>query len=371
MDYYTILGIQRNASQEDIKKAYRKLAHKYHPDKGGDEKKFKEVSEAYQVLSNKEKRAQYDKFGRVFGDGKGFDPNFGQGFGGFDFGSFWQGAKGGFEGVDFGDLFEDLFGFGQGARKKEMNRGDDVEIAIKINLEDTLKGVEENIVLDKMVNCQRCQGSGGEPGSKIKECFSCRGTGQVQQMQKTILGTITRYVVCPECQGEGKIPEKPCNVCKGEGRIRDDENIKVFVPPGVDTGQTIKLEGKGDAGKRGGRRGNLYVKVFVKAHPLFKRRGDNLYLSLPVSFSKAVLGGEIEVPTLDDSTSSPRGKKKLMLKVPQGTESGKVFKISSKGIPHFSGWGRGHLFVEIQLETPKKLTKKQKELLNQLKREGL
>ena len=228
-DYYQILGLSREASQEDIKKAYRKLAHKYHPDKGGDESKFKEVNEAYQVLSSKEKRAQYDRFGRIF-EGAGAQPGFDFGFDPFD-------------SMDFSDIFEDFFGFGSRGRGRKVNQGRDIEIEVKIDLADTLKGIQKKIKLSELAVCQRCQGSGAEPGSKIKECFSCRGMGQVQQMKKTILGTITRYIVCPECGGEGKIPEKPCNVCKGEGRISSDQDIEIFIPAGVDTGQTIKIPG--------------------------------------------------------------------------------------------------------------------------------
>lgn len=359
-DYYNILGVDKGASQEDIKRAFRKLAHRHHPDKqGGNEKKFKEINEAYQVLGNKEKRAQYDQFGGVFGDGQGF----GQGSGGFDPGSFWQGAKGGFGGMDFSDIFESFFGSGVSRKGKNPNRGEDIEIGMKINLEDTLKGVEEDISLAKMVKCRRCQGLGAEPGSKLKECFSCRGTGQVQQMRRTVFGIVARYIVCPECKGEGKIPEKPCNVCRGGGKIRGQENIKVFIPAGIDTGQTIRIDGKGGAGRRGGKAGDLYVKIFVKAHKVFKRRGDDLYLSLPVTFSQAALGDSVEVPTLEG--------KKLVLKIPQGIESGKVLRISGKGIPHFTGWGKGNLYIGLVVKTPKKLTRKQKELLQELKKEGL
>jgi molecular chaperone DnaJ len=360
-DYYKVLGVDKSASQEEIKKAYRKLAHKYHPDKGGDEKKFKEINEAYQVLSNKEKREQYDKFGRVF-EGQRGGP--GQGFG-FDFGNFWQaqGQNQGFE-FDLSDLFDDFFGFSQRkAGKKNINRGQNIEIEVQLNLEDILKPFKKTVYLDKYVVCSRCEGSGGEPGSNVKECFSCRGTGEVQQIKKTIFGTMTRYIICPECQGEGKIPEKPCNVCKGEGRIEERKGIELIIPAGVDTGQTLKFSGKGDAGRRGGKPGDLYVKIYIKPHSLFRRKGDDLYFSKEISFSQAVLGDEIEIPTLEG--------KKLLLKVPSGTESGKIFQISKKGIPHFSHFGRGNIYVELKIKTPKKLTKKQKELLENLKKEGI
>jgi len=357
-DYYQILGISRNASEDEIKKAYRKLAHKFHPDKGGDENKFKEINEAYQILSNKEKKAQYDKFGRVFEGGAGFEP-------GWDFGSAWGRSGGNIE-FDFGDLgemMEEFFGFGASQRKKDLKKGKNIEIEIEIFLEDILRGKEKEITLKKYISCFRCQGLGAEPGTSIKECFSCRGTGQVQQIKRTPFGSFTRITVCPECGGEGFKPEKPCNVCKGEGRIKEEENIKIFIPAGVDINQIIKVEGKGEAGRKGGQPGDLYVRIFVKPHSIFKRKGDDLYVSVPISFSQAALGDEIEVSTLEGF--------KILLKVPLSTESGKVLRISGKGIPRFSGYGRGNIYVELIVKTPKKLTKKQKELLEELKEEGI
>lgn len=357
-DYYQILGVRRDASPEEIKKAYYKLAHKYHPDKkGGDEKKFKEINEAYQVLSDKEKRAQYDRFGRVF-EGAGAEP-------GFDFQWAWgkPGEGFGFDFEDLGEMVEEMFGFGVPRRKKDLKRGRDIEIDLEISLEDTLKGVEKEITLTKMITCSRCQGTGAEPGTSVKECFSCRGTGQVQEIKKTFFGSFTRYTVCPECRGEGYRPEKPCNVCRGEGRIRGEEDIKIFIPAGVDSNQVIKVEGQGEAGRRGGKSGDLYVRIFVKRHPIFTRKGDDLYISVPISFSQAALGDEIEIPTLEG--------KKLLLKVPAGTESGKILRISGKGIPHFSGYGKGNLYVELFVKIPKKLTKRQKELLEKLREEGI
>jgi len=358
-DYYQILGVSRDASEEEIKRAYRKLAHKYHPDKGGDEKKFKEINEAYQVLSDKEKRAQYDRFGRVFEGGSDFGP-------GFDFGFNWGKFNEGFE-FDFGDLsemMEEFFGLGfTGRRKRETKRGKDIEIELALSLEEVLRGREKEITLEKFITCSRCQGIGAEPGTSVKECFSCRGTGQVQQIKRTPFGSFTKSTICPECGGEGFRPEKPCNVCKGEGRIKGEEAVKIFIPAGVDTNQVIKVAGKGDAGKRAGKSGDLYIRIFVKPHPVFKRKGDDLYLSLPISFTQAALGDEVEVPTLEG--------KKILLKVPAGTESGKILRISGKGIPHFSGFGRGNMYVELVVKTPKKLTKKQKELLEKLKEEGI
>ena len=360
-DYYKILGISRNASEIEVKKAYRKLAHKYHPDKGGDEKKFKEINEAYQILSNREKRAQYDKFGQVFEEGQT------RGGSGFDFRQ-WQKSSQGFDsGIgdlgDLGEIFEDIFGGNFAGKKRDLRRGNDIQVDIEVPLEDTLVSYEKEIVLEKQVLCPRCKGTGAEPGTPINECFSCRGTGQVQQLKQTFFGTVTRYIVCPECGGLGSKPEKPCNVCKGEGRIKQREKIKITIPAGVDSNQILKIKGKGDAGKRGGKSGDLYLRILVKKHPFFERKGDDLYLQTSISFSQAVLGDEVEIPTLSG--------KKILLRIPNSTESGKVFRISKKGIPHFAGFGRGSLYVKLIVEIPKKLTKRQKELLEELKAEGI
>jgi len=356
-DYYEILGVEKNASAEEIKKAFHKLAHKHHPHKGGDEKKFKEINEAYQVLSSKERRDQYDQFGNAETGGNG------------PFGGQWAWGNAQQSGADFdfgdlGDFMEGIFGFGSsGQKEKDAKKGRDIEVDLEIELEDILKGAEKQFFLNKLSSCQRCQGSGAEPGTKTKECFSCRGTGQVQQIRKTFLGSFTQRTICPECGGEGYKPEKPCIVCKGEGRLKSAEDIKVFVPKGVDNHQIIKLSGRGEAGRKKGKAGDLYVRIFVKPHKIFKRKGDNLYISASIPFSLAVLGGEVEIPIL--------GEKSVMLKIPSGIESGKILKVSNKGIPRFSGSGRGDLYVELKIETPKKISKEQKELLEKLKKEGL
>ncbi len=351
-DYYQVLGVSNEASKDEIKKAYRKLAHQHHPDKGGDEQKFKEINEAYQVLSDDQKRSQYDQFGSVFEGGSGGGQQQG-----WDFGF---GNMGGFQ--DFGDIFEEMFGFG-GGRKRDFKRGKDIEVELEMDLEEILSAQEKEINLSKQVVCSRCQGKGSEPGTKVKECFTCRGTGRVQQVKKTMFGSFTRQTVCPECKGEGYIPEKPCNVCKGEGRIKGQEKIRFSVPAGVDTNQILKIQGKGEAGKKGGNPGDLYVRIFIKKHPVFERRGDDLIVRRKISISQAALGAEIEVPTLEG--------KKILLRVSQGTETGKVLRISGKGIPRFSGWGRGNMYVEMKVEIPGKLNKKQKELLEKLGQEGL
>lgn len=365
MDYYEILGVAKSATQEDIKKAFHKLAHKHHPDKGGDEKKFKEINEAYQVLSDKQKRAQYDQFGRVFNSGDGFSSQGGPASG-------WNWAWGNSAGrgeeyeFDFGDIndiFSEFFGGARQKSKKDIRKGKDIQVDIEISLEKTLKNFVEKIDLYKQVVCQRCQGNGAEPNTKIKECFSCRGVGQVQQVKKTVFGSFTTLATCPECKGEGTIPEKPCNVCKGEGRIKGNETIEAYIPAGIDTNQIIRIDGKGEAGKKGGKAGNLFVRIFVKQHPVFERRGDDIFTQSEINFSQAALGDEIELKTLEGAN--------IILQVPEGTESGKVLRISGKGIPHFGGYGKGNLYVELRVKTPKKLSKEQKKLLEKLKEEGL
>ena len=370
-DYYQILGVTKNATADDINKAYYKLAHKYHPDKGtGDEKKFKEINEAYQILSNREKRAQYDQFGRVFSAEGGPAPG-GDGFSDFQWA--WGNPRQGFgNNVEFdlgdlGEMVEEMFGFGGGSnsnkRKRDLKRGKDIEIAIEINLEDTIHGIDKEISLLKYVDCSRCDSKGAEPGTKIKECFSCRGTGEVQQVRKTFLGSFTQWTICPECKGEGYRPEKPCNVCKGEGRTQNQEKIKIRIPAGIDSNQVIKIDLKGDAGRRSGKAGDLYARIIVKKHPLFNRKGDDLYFFAQIPFSRAVLGGEVNIPTID--------RKDISLKVPQGTESGKILRISDKGITRFSGRGRGDMYVQLNIKTPDRITRQQKELLEKLKKEGL
>jgi molecular chaperone DnaJ len=372
MDYYELLGVPRGASQEEIKKAFHRLAHKHHPNKGGDEKRFKEINEAYQVLSNAEKRGQYDRFGRVFEGGQ--QP--GQGFGGNgDANWFWGNPNSGFqssengEGFDFdigglGDIFEGFFNGGGGrSKRKNLKKGRDIRIDIEIPLEAVISGITKKIVLTKTTECQRCAGSGAEPGTKIKECFSCRGAGEVQQIKRTFLGSFTTWAVCPECKGEGNMPEKPCNVCGGEGRIKGEEEIEISIPKGVDGSQVIKIFGKGGAGKHGGKAGDLYARILIQEHSVFKRRGDDLFASLPLSITQAGLGGEIGIDTLE--------KTKITLRIPEGTETGKIFKISGKGIPHFSSFGRGDLYIETIVKTPKKLTREQRELLEKLKQTGV
>jgi molecular chaperone DnaJ len=358
-DYYKILGVSRSASAEEIKRAFHQLAHKYHPHKGGDAKKFKEINEAYQILSNKEKKAQYDQFGRVF-EGGAAGPEWArgnpfQGEAGFDFG-----------GQDFSDIFEDFFDFGFGpsrSRKRDLKKGKDIRIDLELSLEETLKNSTKKVNLYKETVCSRCKGSGAEPGTSLNKCFACGGKGEVQHVKRTFLGSFTRWGICPECRGEGQKPEKPCNVCKGEGRIKASEEIEIFIPAGVDSNQLIRVSGKGEAGRRGGQAGDLYLRILVKNHPVFERQGDDLFASVPISFSQAALGDQIEITGLDNE--------RISIKVPAGSESGRILRIRDKGTPHFSGFGKGSLYLELSIKTPKKLTKKQKELLEKLKGEGM
>jgi len=353
-DYYKILGVEKTASADEIKKAYYKLAHEHHPDKkGGDEAKFKEVNEAYQTLSDKDKKAQYDRFGTTFNNAQG---------GGYQ-NINWEdimGNMGGFE--DIFDIFGGGFGMGR-SKPKDMRRGKDLEMVLEIDLESVLQTKAREISITKNSVCERCKGTGAEPGTNVKECFTCRGTGTVQQMRRTVFGTINQQTICPECHGEGSKPEHPCNVCRGEGRHRKEEKIRIEIPAGVDNNQIIKVKGKGEAGKRGGEPGDLYVRIMVKPHPVFEREGDDIYLVKNITFSQAALGDKVKIPTLEGEN--------IIVKIPNGIESGKLLKVSKRGIPHFSGGGRGNLYIQLEVKTPDKLTKKQKELLEELKKEGL
>ncbi|MDP3981940.1 MAG: molecular chaperone DnaJ [bacterium] len=365
-DYYKVLGVKKDASPDEIKKAYRSLAHKYHPDKGGDEKMFREVSEAYRILSDKDKRSQYDKFGRVFegvGDQQG--PNgFRWGWGHPGGSSDTEDGEGyGFDFQDLGDIFEEFFG-GQAPRSRDnLRKGDDIEVDVEIALEDVLQGKKEEMLLHKFVQCVRCQGVGADPGSKVNECFSCRGTGEVQQIKRTFMGSFTKVGICPECNGEGLKPESPCNVCSGEGRVRGEDRVTVQIPAGVDSNQILKLKEKGDAGRKRGKNGDLYIRLLVKPHRVFSRKGDDLHVEVAVSLSQTTLGEEVEIPTLEGPS--------VLLNIPAGTPSGKVFRVSGKGIPHYTGMGRGSLFVTTRIAVPQKLTKRQKDLIQKLREEGL
>jgi len=358
-DYYNILGISKEASDDEIKKAYRKLAHKYHPDKaGGDEKKFKEINEAYQVLSDKTKRAQYDQFGQTFGQG-GPSGGAGQGFGGFDFSGFdFNQANGGnFGGVDFEDIFSNIFGGGkQGASQK--NRGQDIQVDLEITFEEMVNGTQKKVNLYKSVKCDRCGGTGGEPGAKIKNCPTCHGTGQVQKTTRSFFGSFSQVSVCPECKGEGKIYEKKCTKCGGDGRVKEQQEVVIDVPAGIINGQTISIQGAGEVGERNAAPGDLYVLIHVLPHKKFHREGINILSTEEINFSTAALGGEIEIETISG---------KLILKIPSGTQSGEIFRIKNKGINEIRGHGKGHHLVKIIVKVPRRLSREQKKLIKELK----
>lgn len=366
-DYYSILGVPKDASDDVIKRAYRKLAQQYHPDRpGGDEKKFKEINEAYQILSDRERRRQYDQFGTTFEQAQTQGAG---GFGGFegfrDFSSFadaFKSAGGGGFNFGFEDIFGDIFGGAAGGGRRERRAGEDINIDVEITLEDVFKGVEKEIELYKRVVCPHCGGNGAEPGTKITECPTCKGSGQIHKTQRTILGNFTQIITCPTCHGEGKMPEKACKKCGGDGRIKDSRRIKIKIPAGIENEQVIVLSGEGEAALKGGAAGDLYIAVHVKPHNKFERQNSDLVYRLEIPVSMAVLGGEIEVPTIDG---------RVNLKIPSGTRSGKVLRLKGKGLPRFRHSGHGDELVEITIAVPEKLSRKQKELFDEIRKEGL
>ncbi len=345
-DYYTILGASKKATKDEIKKAYRKLAHKHHPDKGGDEKTFKKISEAYHVLSNDKKREQYDMFGKS-GPNAGSGSSSGSGFGGFSHADF-----------DMNDIFSDFFGFSRGARRR-TKKGEDIAIKITTKLEKIFENEEKVISLERLANCSACGGRGYPSNVKTKKCATCNGSGKI----RTAIGPFSQVSTCPYCGGEGEIPEKNCNNCHGEGRVKEKKEIKFTIPAGIHTGQTLRIQGEGNSGKKGTPPGDLLVEIFVENKTSFERKGDDLYHKTKINLSQATLGDKIEINFLTG--------KKIILKIPTGTNSGKVFRISSKGVPRISGYGQGDLYVIIDVVVPQKLSKKQKELFEELKKEGL
>ncbi len=365
-DYYQVLGVSKNATDDEIKKAYRKMAHKYHPDKkGGDEKKFKEVNEAYQVLSDKQKRAQYDQFGSA-GAGAGFGGQGGAGFGGFGgfgggSGGFqWDFSGGGVEG--FADIFEDLFGGGRKSANPKNSKGDDIKVALNIDLEDSAFGNTKEISIERMVHCQRCDGLGAEPNTEMIKCSACGGKGTQEKFFKTIFGVMKQQGVCEECLGAGHVPKKKCAECFGDGVKRKIDTFKIKVPVGIDDSEVFKIPKKGNDVAKGGVSGDLFVVVHLNKHKKFQRSGDDLKMDLPIKFTQAVFGDKVEIETL---------YKNVKLKIPAGIQSGKVIKIAGYGMPKKYGFGKGDLLVKVNIITPEKLTRKQKKLLEELKSEGI
>ena len=350
-DYYKTLDVAKNASKDEIKKAFRTLAHKYHPDKQtGDEAKFKEISEAYSVLSDEKKRAEYDSYGRVFSGGGGQ----GQGFGGFDFSGFQQGQ--GFEGVDLGDIFGDIFG-GAG---RGVQRGRDISIDLELSFKEAVFGVERRVLLTKTSTCEGCSGSGAEKDTSVDTCKVCNGNGKVHENKSSVFGTFTSVRVCGECYGTGKVPKEKCKTCKGARVARKEEEVVIRVPSGINNGEMIRLSGGGEA-IPGGASGDLYIKIHVHPDTNFHKEGNNLITTLSVKLTDALLGGEYTLQTLDGDA--------IVIKVPQGVSFGEIIRVKGRGVPVSNT--RGDLLVKIAIDMPKKLSKKSKKAIEELKGEGV
>ncbi|GGA68747.1 molecular chaperone DnaJ [Ornithinibacillus halotolerans] len=343
-DYYEVLGVEKSATKEEIKKSYRKLARKYHPDVNKEPDaadKFKEVKEAYETLSNDQKRAQYDQFGHAGMNG-------GQGFGGFggaqDFGG-------------FGDIF-DMF-FGGGGRRRDPNapqQGADLQYTMILDFEEAIFGKETEISIPNDEECATCHGSGAKPGTKPKTCTHCQGSGQLNTEQNTPFGRVVNRRVCHHCNGSGKIIPEKCTTCSGKGTVKKNKKIQINIPAGIDEGQQIRVAGKGEPGKNGGPSGDLYVVIKVRSHEFFTREGDNIFCELPLTFTQAALGDELEVPTVHG---------KVKLKIPAGTQTGRIFRLKGKGAPNVRGYGHGDQHIKVRVVTPTKLTERQKELLRE------
>ncbi len=355
-DYYEVLGVQKGASDDELKKAYRKQAKKYHPDLNPDnkqaEKSFKEVNEAYEVLSNSDKRQKYDSFGHA-----GVDPNFNAGGGG-GFGGF-GGSAGGFS--DLGDIFESFFGGGFGSSQRRANpnaprRGTDIHIGLTIDFFEACKGCRKEIKVTRQESCSECSGKGSAKGHDPKTCPDCHGSGQVKVVQRTPLGSISTAKTCPKCSGRGKIIDQPCNKCSGSGRQNTTKTVEVSIPAGIDDGQTLALREQGNGGTNAGPAGDLNVTITVRPDPIFKRDGYDVWCDMPITYYQAVIGDELIVPTIDG---------KVKYAIPSGTQPGKVFRLKNKGVQHLNGRGRGDQYVSMVVEVPQNLTKEQKDSLKQ------
>jgi molecular chaperone DnaJ len=341
-DYYEVLGVPRDASSEDIKKAFRKLAFQYHPDKNSEDgaaEKFKEINEAYEVLSDTNKRSAYDQYGH-----NGPESVFGKGFEGFDMGG-------------FGDIFEAFFGGTSTASRQSPRHGSDIRSRISVSFEEAALGTEKEIEISRTEVCATCRGTRSKSGTQPGRCPECNGTGQIRRVQRSIFGQFVNAATCPQCRGEGTLISEPCPDCKGSGFQKHRRNIAVTVPAGIDNSNMIRITGEGDAGYKGGSAGNLYVEISVAKHKFFTREGDNVIYELPVNFAKAALGTEVDVPTL-------HGESKL--KIPAGSQTGKVFRIKDKGIQRLHGMGRGDQLVVLRVVTPESLTKEQRKLFEEL-----
>ena len=348
-DYYEVLGIQKGASEDEIKKAYKKLARKYHPDMNpGDkeaEEKFKEINEANEVLSDPEKKSRYDQFGFA-----GVDPNYGAGAGGGAYG-------GGFDFGDLGDIFGSFFGGGFGGQRRNPNapqRGESIRASVSISFTEAAFGCEKSVTIERSEQCPTCKGSGCAPGTTPEICPDCHGSGTVQTRRQTPMGVFASNGPCRKCGGTGRLIHQPCSDCRGSGAVRKRRTIKVNIPAGIDHGQTISLRGQGGAGKNGGPAGDLLITVMVQPHEIFRRDGVDVFCEAPITFTQAVLGAELEIPTIDG---------KVKYSIPEGTQTGTVFRLKGKGVPVLNGRGRGDQYVTVVIETPRSLNKEQKEAL--------
>lgn len=351
-NYYDTLGVSKNANKDEIKQAYHKLAHKYHPDKGGDEKKFKEINEAYQVLGDEQKKAQYDQFGPSFGSQgfrgfHGFDFNNPSGFGGRDFS----------QEFDLGDIFSEFFGGARTATRARKATGQDIRIDITITLEEAYKGIVKNISLKKYSFCDRCRGEKNEPGSGFNACKTCGGSGEIRAQRQILFGNFIQVSECKDCRGAGKTPEKKCEKCRGAGSVQSIENIAINIPAGIHSGEAVGITGKGEYGEGGC--GDLYAYIHINNHPLFTRDGEDIFSATELSFPQAALGADILVKTLIGSE---------YVKIPVGVQSGETIKLKGKGMKRLHGSGYGDHYVKITIRTPQKLSKRAKELLEELSR---
>ena len=364
-DYYQILGIGRTASEEEVKKAYRKLAHQYHPDKkGGDEAKFKEINEAYQILSDKNRRVNYDRFGTVdpfgaaqggspFGAAQGGAPNWG-GFAGFQG---FENMSGDFS--DLGDIFETFFeGIGAQPKRPTYRRGSDLETILELTLEEAFRGVSKELAIKTQILCKTCDGKGGDPSAGTKSCATCNGRGEIREEQKTFFGSFAQVRVCPACSGFGQIPNKLCAQCKGNGRVPGERKIRVEIVPGIPQNQLIQVKGGGEAGERGTGTGDLYVRIKLKTHPVFSRQGDDLVVQKEVGVLDLLRGRKIEVSTISGG--------KLQVEIPAGFNLKENLRIPGEGMPRFQSFGRGALLVDFIVKAPKKPSSKLQKLLEEL-----
>lgn len=356
-NYYDILGVKKEASEDEIKKAFRKLAHKHHPDKGGgDEAKFKEINEAYQVLSDKDKRHRYDQFGQTY-NSQGAGPGAGgQGFGGFDFSNF-QSQGFDFSSSGFEDIFSGMFG-AQGGRRGQDRSGADIQVDIEISFEEMVRGVKRQMTLRKLSRCDVCRGTGGEPGAKEEVCSECHGSGNIRRTVQSILGTFAQMTECTRCRGRGKTYAQACHTCGGSGRVQKEETISVDIPAGIRDEQVVSVQGAGAAGENGQTAGDLFIAVHIRPHTGLTRRGDDILSVLEISFAQAALGDKVPVETIEGS---------VQMKVPAGTQPGEVFRIRNKGVPHLGRFGRGDHLVHISIVVPKKLTSDEKRAIEALR----